>query len=365
MLDIVLKTLLTFFTALLGGALLKKLKIPMGEILGAVFAVILLNLLTPLALFPSACKTLVQFVLGAVVASRIGKEDVLGIKKMLLPFLLLISGLAVYTVICASIMYSATDFDIPTALLCSAPGGMSDMAMIAQDFGASSNYVSAVHVLRSLSIFVFSPILYRGVIRFGKSERAPSFIRDAVNGYGIETPHIQKIEKTDVSNKALATARTIIIAAVGGTIFKQLGVPAGAMIGAIVSTVIANLTLGGTYVPSKLKRYTRIGVGCYIGVRLERDFLLNLDTLIFPVLLVVCGIMLFTVIMALTISHIFKFDLITSMLMCIPGGITEVSVIAEEFGVDQTKIMCVHSMRLICVVSLFPNLIFLLEKIFL
>lgn len=350
---------------MLGSALAKRAKIPMGEILGAVFAVIALKLFTPFAEFPSECKTLVQFMLGAVIATRIGRDDILGIRKMALPFLLLISGLAVYTLFCSSLIYTVTDFDIPTALLCSAPGGMSDMAIIAQDYNASSEYVSAIHVLRSLSIFVFSPLLYRSVNKYGRSGKAPKFIADAVAGYGIEQAHIERSEAEEVKgNLTLLTIKTLIAASLGGLLFKQLGVPAGAMIGAIIFTIIANLFLGGTYIPSPAKRYTRIGVGCYIGVRLEREFLMNLDTLIIPALIIICGITLFTIVMSIVISRVFKFDLITAMLICIPGGITEVSVIAEEFGVDQTKIMCVHSLRLICVVSLFPNLIYVLERIF-
>ena len=364
MAEIICKTSITYVVALVGGLLAKKLKIPMGEILGAVFAVIFLKLFTPLASFPSECKMIVQFMLGAVVASRIGREDVLGIKKMALPFLLIISGLAIYTLLCSSIIYLISAFDIPTSLLSSAPGGMSDMAIIAQDFGASSDYVSAVHVLRSLTIFMFSPILYKSVQKFGKSEVAPKFIADAVNGYDKEPLQVHKTERVLIANKPIATIKTLIIAALGGTIFKTLGVPAGAMIGAIISTIILNLTVGGTFLPIKLKNFTRIGVGCYIGVRIEREFLMNIHTLILPAFVVIFGIMLFTVIMSIIVSRVFRYDLITSMLMCIPGGITEVSVIAEEFGVDQTKIMCVHSLRLICVVSLFPNFIYLLEKIF-
>ena len=320
--QVILKTVFTYLMALGGSLGAKKLRIPMGEILGPVFVVILLNLLTPLAAFPSGCRTLVQFCLGAVVASRISREDVVGIKKMALPFLLIISGLAVYTLICASIIFVCTDFDIPTALLCCAPGGMSDMAMVAQDFGASSDYVSAVHVLRSLTIFAFSPLLYRSVLRFARSGNAPRWIAEAADGYGQEKAHAEKAVRAPVNHPAAATLRTLAAAALGGALFKYLGIPAGAMIGAIVSTVILNLTAGGVYLPSWLKRYTRIGVGCYIGIRLEREFLLHLDTLIFPVLTVLCGITLFTVLMALVVSHVFRYDLMTSMLMCIPGGIT-------------------------------------------
>lgn len=362
--QIAAKTVFTYLMALAGSMGAKKLHIPMGEILGSVFVVILLKLFTPLAAFPSSCKMLVQFCLGAVVASRISRQDVAGIKKMAVPFLLIITGLAVYTLLCASLIHANTDFDIPTALLCSAPGGMSDMAIIAQDFGASSDYVSAVHVLRSLTIFAFSPLLYRSVLRFGKSKYAPRFISDAVAGYGVERERADHAARPLEGNKAAAALRTLAAAATGGWLFKSLGVPAGAMIGAIIATIVLNLTAGGAFVPPALKRYARIGVGCYIGIRLEREFLLHLDALIFPVLTVLCGITLFTVIMAFVISHVFKYDLITSMLMCIPGGITEVSVIAEEFGVDQTKIMSVHSLRLICVVGLFPNLIYLLEYLF-
>lgn len=359
--EILIKIAITYLLAYAVGSVFKKLKIPMGEILGALLTTVLLNLYTPYALFTSECKLLIQITLGASVGSGLSRSDVSHIREMIKPFILLISGLILLTLTAASIIYLNTDFDIPTALLASAPGGMSDMAMIAQSYDAAVNYVSSVHVIRALVVLVFSSSLYRGVYNFAISDKAPKFLSDLVIEKNLEKKH----EKKEKTYSKYSSIKTFIIAAIGGYIFNALDVPAGGMIGAIVVTVAMNLKFEDSHLPKKAKQIARVGVGCYIGVLIKEEFIADLHTLIFPSIVVIIGITLFTVIMAIMMSKIFKIDLVTAMLMSMPGGITEISVIADDFGADQAKIMCVHSLRLICVITLFPHLITIMQWIYL
>lgn len=359
--ETILKIVLTYSISYMAGKLLKTLRVPMGEIIGAVIAAASLNILTPYALFTSNCRLIVQFILGAAVGAGLSRDDVLHVRAMAKPFSLLMGGFVFLSITLTSIIYFNTDLDIPTSLLSSSPGGMGDMAMLAPSYGASQVYVSIIHVARAMFVLLFSPSIYRAVYKFATSTHAPKFLNElALLGDGEKQGH----KPASVTYSKYAHYKTLLVAAIGGFTLKTIGVPAGGMIGAILATLIFNLRFGDCRVTPAMKRYARIGVGCYIGCCLQREFLSQLDTLIFPILVVLVGVTVFTILMAILISKLFKIDLVTAMMMCMPGGITEISVIADDFGADQATIMCMHSLRLISVIALFPYLIYLLEWVY-
>ena len=54
--------------------------------------------------------------------------------------------------------------DIITALFASAPGGVTDMALIAEDMGADSTKIAGMHSLRLITVIILFPSLIGGLI---------------------------------------------------------------------------------------------------------------------------------------------------------------------------------------------------------
>jgi len=92
--------------------------------------------------------------LGAVIGSRISKRDVLGIKVVALPALVLILGMIVMNLMVGLAIHYLGGLDITTALFASAPGGLSDMTLIADELRANIDQVAVLQLVRFLTILL-------------------------------------------------------------------------------------------------------------------------------------------------------------------------------------------------------------------
>jgi len=139
--------------------------------------------------------------------------------------------------------------------------------------------------------------------------------------------------------------------------FKTLDIPSGAILGAAVFVALQNIKYDKIYMPSKMKYCVQLGIGCYIGVQISPESLHIIMQIIIPVLILILASIIYTYICALMIYKFSSFDFTTCMLMCAPGGLNEMSIIAEEVGADAPKVAVMHSIRLICIVAFFYRLI--------
>lgn len=154
---------LTLLVAAAGGIIGYKLKLPVGGMVGSMVAVILLNLVTEKAVFYPELRFPLQILGGAMIGSQIGREDLLAMKKIIFPTILLLLSMVVLNITFGTLMYVFSDLDLATALFASAPGGVSDMAIISTDLGANPAYVAIIQLCRLLTIFIFMPPIFRKI----------------------------------------------------------------------------------------------------------------------------------------------------------------------------------------------------------
>lgn len=64
-------------------------------------------------------------------------------------------------IIIGYILYKTTKFSLMTSLLSAAPGGMSDIALMAEDLGANANEVAMMQFLRASCIIGIYPIIIK------------------------------------------------------------------------------------------------------------------------------------------------------------------------------------------------------------
>ena len=146
--------LLTLAIAAVGGIIGYKLKLPAGAMLGAMIAVIIFNISTEKAVFPSDLRTVVQLCSGAMIGSGIKKKDVFDLKKIVFPIIIMILCMIVLNVTFGTIMFYLSNLNLATTLFATAPGGMTDMAIISADLGANSAYVALLQLFRLMVIYI-------------------------------------------------------------------------------------------------------------------------------------------------------------------------------------------------------------------
>ncbi len=146
--------------ALAGASLGRWLQIPAGSMLGAMFFCGLLVLcLNKKYLYNPKLRLIAQIGLGLVMGERMNQDVLSHLGILFLPILatsaVMLAGCALLTLL----MYKTTDWDLTTCLLCSAPAGLSQIAVYAEEIGADSFTASVFHTVRIIGIVTIYPWL--------------------------------------------------------------------------------------------------------------------------------------------------------------------------------------------------------------
>lgn len=155
---------------------------------------------------------------------------------------------------------------------------------------------------------------------------------------------------------------TLLVAGLGGVIGIKLKIPAGALIGAMIFVGIYNIVTGQGNIPINMKILAQIIVGGMIGLNFNMETVYGLKDLIVPALILVLGLTVFSIFLGFIISKLTGLDLITALFSCSPGGLTDMTLIAEEYGAETPKVALMHLMRLITVITVLPVVINILAK---
>lgn len=147
---------------------------------------------------------------------------------------------------------------------------------------------------------------------------------------------------------------TLLIAFIGGIIGIKVKIPAGALVGAMISVAIYNIYTGKGEIPYNFKLLSQIVVGGMIGLNFTIDSVQQIKKIILPSVILVVGLTVFSLLLGFIIHKISGIDLITALFSSAPGGITDMTLISEAYGADITKVALLHLMRLVTVITIMP-----------
>lgn len=155
---------------------------------------------------------------------------------------------------------------------------------------------------------------------------------------------------------------TIIAAIIGALLAKKLRFPAPFMIGAMLGVAVLNSCFDNAYMPASTKIFTQSISGAYIGLSISRQDVKMLKHLALPSIILILCFLVFTTVVGLLLYSVFHFDLSTSFLVAIPGGVTEITLMSEEMGAVPSTISFMQTFRLFFVYMCFPSIIMATSK---
>ena len=341
-----------------------KIKLPAGAMVGAIIGVAVLNLTVQRSFYYSDIRIGIQILSGVMIASKIGRKDIEEVRKIIFPTLFLLIGMVVLNLVFGGVMYALTSLDVATALFASAPGGMSDMAIISADLGANPSYVAILQLFRILVIMlclppIFKPLLLKRMNR----ERLAS-----INGDEKDTVEDVMSAVASGSNGEDGKGVTgrafiekfaimILIGTAGGLILNFLGVAAGALTGSMLATAVFCVLKGRVRFPDKLRFLLQAFSGAYIGTGIDLATIKTFPELLMPLIIMFIGIFFFVFLTGYLMHKIFKLDLAVCLLSSTPGGVQEMSLLSEDLGADTPKIAIMQTARLMCVIIFFPTML--------
>lgn len=147
--------------AFLAGTLGRILGVPAGTLLFAMLGIVLLKVLQVEVVFPMWFKRMAQLFSGAYIGSHFSYQDVLELRYLLLPAVILVTLNMASCFIMGHILAKRYELPMAQAILSASPAGASDMALIASDLGVSGSDVALIQIARLIgAISIFPQVFY-------------------------------------------------------------------------------------------------------------------------------------------------------------------------------------------------------------
>ncbi|TDT52032.1 AbrB family transcriptional regulator [Fonticella tunisiensis] len=354
------KLIVTVIIGLIGGFTALRLKVPAGAMVGAMLSVALFNVITGNAYLPEDVRIVTQIAAGAFIGAGITYKDILDLRLMIKPAVLMVSSMIILDLLMGYIMYKITSIDLITSLFASAPGGIVDMSLISSDLGADSSKVAILQMVRLMSVMILFPSLMKFISSHltawkngnGSKKEACSDLLSASSEVD-ETVNLKYTTKEKYVNLAL----TMLVALAAGLLGYKIKIPAGAMTFSMIAVGILSIFFKIGYMSVNIRRITQVFAGILIGERMTFADLISLKSVILPAFILLIGIIVVNLCIGLLISKVSGLELITSLLASAPGGVSDMALIARDLGGDAPKVAILQLARYICVIALFPIII--------
>lgn len=350
---------LTLLLAAAGGLTGIKMKIPAGAMIGALFAVGFFNLIWPVAYLPVETKVLTQAVAGMFIGVSFRRKDLPGMKKLVLPVALSVAAIMGMGFAMGFLLTALTGLDVITCLFACAPGGVVDMALMADDMGGDAAVVSVLQMVRLVTVIsLFPPVIRTAVARLGgraaldSVEQPLEVSPEAASGSGQKREY--RLREVSV---------TFVTALLAGIVGKIAGVPAGPILLAMLAVAGQNILFDNASMPIEVKRAAQMLAGALIGAGLTAEKLVRLRVIVLPALLLVVLYVLFNLIAGIILYRSTGIDAMTAFFALAPGGASDVALIAGDYGCHMPTISAFHMVRAVCVVGLTPFIISFLTQI--
>ena len=149
----------------------------------------------------------------------------------------------------------------------------------------------------------------------------------------------------------------------GGWLVRLTGIPAGTLVGSLLSTMLLRLKFGLGFLPPPVKKLAQAFSGAYIGCSVGYSDLLELRLLILPAVLIVVAFGLNCFCTGHFLHKHFGFERKMSMLAATPAGATDMALISSDIGVEDPDLVVLQILRMVCVILIFPQVISLIVSL--
>ena len=151
------KIAFTLAVSILTGILGNASGMPAGAMVFPMFAVAALNITTSVCRVPVQVKNVAQLLAGALVGCSMKRSTFADMDKVLLPLLLLLVNYWGVNLIYSLYCKRRRLLDLKSAMFASAPGGATDMSLIAADLNADLTKIALIQVLRAVYAVTVMP----------------------------------------------------------------------------------------------------------------------------------------------------------------------------------------------------------------
>jgi len=370
----ILSLFLIFIFGYLGYRIFSLLHIPGGATTGSL---IMLAIISSQGFewvaMPSYLSSFFQVVIGAMIGSRLNKEQIPTIKSLLVPGLLSSAWMIFISLVVGFLLAKMTGMDLGSALYGSVPAGLFEMGIIALSLNLSVPIVTLLQFFRVISINLSVPFIVSHFKKWDKTEvnyqikvdnelttnttNTNNNTSNNTNKDINESNNSGNNEKKERAN-VFGVLLSLLLGSIGGFTAKYLGVPVGCMLGSMV--VVGTLRILGAplqEIPKWLILVTQIMIGGSLGTTFSPEMVTYLKSLLLPVLLFSIFVVINGIFIGFRFYRILKWDLATALLATAAGGATLMTLVAIDINADPVRVSILQTLRIVIILIIMPTLI--------
>lgn len=153
----------------------------------------------------------------------------------------------------------------------------------------------------------------------------------------------------------------LALGAAGAWVAVRIGIPAGAIVGALLASGVYRLANGdpGPW-QARFGRIGRLLFGTVIGAAFGPEVITPLKSALLPMMLLIFVIVGVGLLLGWALGRFRSIDTATALISAVPGGLPAMVAIADESDADATVVAAIHFSRLTVILIVVPALIPLL-----
>jgi uncharacterized protein len=152
-------------------------------------------------------------------------------------------------------------------------------------------------------------------------------------------------------------ALALAVGLAGGVVFHMLGLPLPYMLGAMAACMVAALSGLPVETPKPVRGPMAAVIGAMIGTSFTAGALAGIGTWLATVAALVLFLVVSGLICTILIIRLFGYDLRTAFFSGMPGGLTDMVILGDQYGGDIRRIALIHSTRVFLIVFTLPVVI--------
>lgn len=320
---------------------------PASRIIGPIFFVALVQLTGVTFVLPSIFQIVFSILFGVYLGLRFDRNAMRQLQRLIVPSIAISVVYLLLTIGYGSLLTKLSGMDRDTSFLSVIPGGIAETGVLAVSFGANLAQVTAFQLLRFLSIVMVVPLLTKHVIvRLLKLEPTEKAIE----------PVLKTVPENQLPKHSYFWLFGVGV--VGAMFFKWIHFPAALLLGATFSVSATRLIFKTPFrtPPKRIYDIAQIGMGAVIGTSFTQESMKVVASLWGPLLMMTVLIISSSLLIGFLFSKIFKLDYVTSLMSVLPGGLSTMIVLAEDFDSDVVTISTLQLARLLTAVMVIPIL---------
>lgn len=322
---------LALIVASLGGALFAALGLPLPYILGAMSFCLLATLVRLPVATPKIVRPPMSAIIGVMLGSGFTPDIVSSLGTWIGPIVGLGFFLATAALACVTFYRKVAGYDAATAYFAGMPGGLMEMTLLGESYGADARRIALAHSARILIVVFTLP-----------------FLVEQLSGQSISASAAGSTAPL-VLESVLWLAGTAIAGIALGHILR---LPARVLLGPmIVSAIIHGAGISSFRPPAEIVMVAQIVLGASIGCRFAGITARELG----GVLALAAGstaiLLTITLTFAYAVAPFVPYSPIDLILAYSPGGLTEMGLIALALNTDVAFVAGHHIVRVVMVSS--------------